>query len=463
MITDYEALLAVGKPWPTDDADIVTRQALYAKNKYLFCSEHSSVWVDAIRQLRDDRQTDLRIILNFPKLLSTLWADLVVGETPPASAGKKSLTGQESLEQLALDRIIEANSLWTRIHDAVQDCSKNGTAVLKVRFDRKGIIEVVPPKYWYPIVSQANIKEITAHVLAYAFVDTDPKVKYSWLKVEIHTIGQIEHRLYKVEEGKIKERADLATFSAFAGLQDIESTGLDDFAVIDIQNAAESDELFGRDDYTDISSIVKELELRYAQICRIEDKFADPWMYGPPIEEQDPRDGDYKVTGGSRYIALTDKEQAVPGMIVWDGQLPANFLTIDSLMQRLYEVSETCKVAFDASQAGSALSGTALRLMMARPLSKSARLKSRFDPTVKRALTLCSKLEVIKKLPGAVELTNIRIPWQDGLPSDPLQEAQIDSTLVGGKVRSAQGRMREKGISEAQILQETKEMSDRVL
>ena len=53
--------------------------------------------------------------------------------------------------------------------------------------------------------------------------------------------------------------------------------------------------------------------------------------------------GEYKITGGSKYINLVEG-QSPPGMITWNGELPANFVTIESLMQRLFEISETCKL-----------------------------------------------------------------------------------------------------------------------
>jgi hypothetical protein len=266
-----------------------------------------------------------------------------------------------------------------------------------------------------------------------------------------------------LKEGQIESGPlPLDTFEDFAGLQEIEKTGLDDFDIIDIQNKPETDQLIGSDDYSDINSLIHEIEMRYAQICRIEDKFADPSMYGPPVEEQDPRDGSYRVMGGSRYITVVEG-QTPPGIIDPRGPPVTSYTTISDLMQRVYEVSETCKVAFDASQAGSALSGTALRLMMTRPLAKASGIKLRYDASLQKAIRLCSKLEVSHGLAGAVDITDFDIKWLDGLPNDPNEEAQRDSTLVAGRVRSAQGLMREKGYSDEQIMQEQNEKADQML
>lgn len=459
MITDYESIFIPRQSWPPADEDTQARLRLYEKNAKLFKGKHNAVWEDVIRKLRADKSGDLRVIINFHKLLSRLWSDLVAGEIPGTSA-------QDKTQLEVLKRIIASNLLWLSVQDGVIDYSKNGTNVLKVRFDRRGIIENIPPKYWFPIVALSNIKHILAHVIAYTFADPKEKNKaISYLKVEIHRPPKegeesyvIEHRLYRLKSGKINSEAlPLDTFQEFSDLKPIEPTGLDDFDIIDIQNKPETDQLIGTDDYSDINSLVQEIEMRYAQIFRIEDKFADPSMYGPPMEEQDPRDGEYRVVGGSRYITVNEGQTA-PGVIDGRGPPESSYKTIADLMQRLYEISETCKVAFDASQAGSTLSGTALRLMMSRPIAKAGGIKLRYDPNIKKAVRLCSLLEVYHGMEGAVEVQDFQIDWKDGLPNDPQEEAVKDSTLVGGGLRSSQGLMREKGYSEDQIKKEQEEM-----
>lgn len=405
-----------------------------------------------IRKLRADKSGDLRIIINFHKLLSRLWSDLVAGEIPEASADDAS-------QDAALKRIIENNLLWQAVQDGVVDYSKTGSNPLKIRFDGRGIIENVPPRYWFPVVALSNIKQVTAHVVAYTFADpAEQKKDISYLKVEIHRPPKeeeasyvIEHRLYRLKSARIDSGPlPLDTFSEFASLQPTEPTGLTDFDIIDIQNKPETDQLFGSDDYSDINSLLHEIMMRYAQICRIEDKFADPSMYGPPMEEQDPRDGEYRVMGGSRYITVMEGQTA-PGIIDGRGPPETAFTTIDHLMQRLYEVSETCKVAFDASQAGSALSGTALKLMMSRPLAHAGGIKLRYDAALRRAIKLCSQMEVYHGMAGAVEINDFKISWKDGLQQDDMLDAQRQATLVGAGAMSPQDAMRERGMSEEQI------------
>ena len=491
MITDIESLFAISAKWPPTDHDTKERLELCERNENLFLGDHNKVWQDELRKLRGDKSGDIRFKLNYFELLSLLWADLSVGEAPDAK-----IDGDNQAEADALTRIIQANHLWSVIGDSVIDLSKYGDAVLKIRYDKRGIIENVPPEYWFPVVEAGNIKQIKAHILAYTFEkpgenqsvaelpvffpassqlsDEQQKAlitngplsagKISYLKAEIHTIGKIEHRLYRLKDHQIDSQLDLSTFDEFKVLERFQGTGLDDFAIIVIHNITSTKKYHGKDDYSNIIDIVKELELRYSQISFVEDKFTDPWVYGPQMEEQDPRDGEFKIMGGSKYISLVEG-QSPPGALTWDCQLPANFQTIGGdgwgLMQRFYELSETCKVAFDASAGGQGLSAQALKLMLFKPLKKSNRIQTRFNPETQKAIRLCSQIEVFMGMAGAVEIPAIKIVWHDGLPQDHNADAQRDATLVNGKVRSAQGLMREKGMSEEDIQKETDEIMQR--
>ncbi len=489
MITDLEKMLAIGASWPPEDQDTRDRMVLYERNEHLFEGEHDKVWQDELRKLRGDRKTDLRLQLNYFQLISLFWADMAVGETPVVSPKEED---QEAIQD-SLDRIVQWTDLWSVIEDAVIDLSKYGDAPLKIRYQEYGIVENVPPCYWYPVVEAANVKQVKAHVLAYQFDDpgdnginiqkivtaqdssqlTDAQIKAiesnnvlssgktSYLKVEIHTIGRIEHRLYQIKDKKIAAILDLNSWPDYKGLSQFEDTGLDDFAIIVLHNTTSTKDYHGKDDYSIFVDVIKELEIRYPQVFFILDKHSDPSMYGPPIEEQDPRDGEFKVTGGSRYINLTEG-QSPPGYITWDGQLAANFQAIGGegwgLMQRFYELSETSKVCFDSSAGGQGLSAQALRLMMWKPLKKANKIQRKLTPIVQQVIRLVSMVEAFMKMPGAVVVEDITIDWHDGMPKDDQAEAQRQSLLVSGGVRSAQGMMREAGMSEEQIEKEIEEM-----
>jgi len=58
------------------------------------------------RMLREDEALTLVMVLNWPKRIATLWADMLLGEPPTIVAGAKG-----SPEQVALERIMKDNDL----------------------------------------------------------------------------------------------------------------------------------------------------------------------------------------------------------------------------------------------------------------------------------------------------------------------------------------------------------------
>jgi (2Fe-2S) ferredoxin len=409
--------LSIGKPWPPPiEAERLKR---YNDNRLLFENKHEQVFSQWIKLLRDDQRATLEIILNWHKRLSTLWADLLLGEPPRITAGDRN-----SPEQQALERLIRDNSLINVAYEVALDVSRFGTGLFKVRYDRRGIIEAQQPAVWFPVVKPDNVKEIVAHILAYDY-EVEEKGLFGtrqnrYLQAEIHELGKITTVTYLLRDGIIAAEQE----------REEQETGVDDFLIVPVNNTLTSDRIIGFDDYSDLDSIIQELEIRVAQISRIIDKHADPNMYGPDSAlEQDPQTGQWTVRGGGLYFPVGPDEKP-PGYVTWDGQLEAAFRQIDLLMEQLYVLSETSAAAFGQLKSGLAESGTALRRLMMAPLAKVNRIRMRFDPALKKVLRLASELEVAQGMPGAVKLENIDIAWQDGLPQDEMEQAQMYSLLV---------------------------------
>lgn len=403
MLTNLD-FLDTGQQWPP--ASEVERLQQYEDNRLLFEGKHEQVFTEWIKILRDDRKALLELILNWYKRLSLLWADLLLGEPPTITVGE-----DDSPEQINLHRIIEDNSLILSAHEVAIDISRFGVGLFKVRYDTQGIIEAQPPMVWFPVVQPDNIKQVIAHVLAYEF-EVD-KVKY--LKAEIHEKGKITTKIYFMRGGYIGELAEEP--------KEVQ-TGVNRFLIIPTNNVMTSDRLYGKDDYEDLDSIIQELEIRVAQVSKILDKHADPNMYGPSTAMSQTSEGEWEFQGGGKYFPV-DEGESTPGYITWDGQIDAAFKQIEILLEQLYILSETSAAAFGQLKAGLAESGTALRRLMMAPLAKTNRIRMRFDPTLKNTLKACSELEVSQGMSGALVLKNIDISWQDGLPDDDREQADI--------------------------------------
>ena len=427
MLTNLN-FLNVGAPWPPPSE--LERVTLYKQNRDLFEGKHDKVFKDWIRLLRDDQQATLEVILNWPKRLTTLFADLLLGEPPQIEAGDEG-----SAEQEVVTRLIELNSLFNVAYEVALDVSRFGVGLFKIRHDERAIVEAQTPLVWFPVVQPDNVKDVSAHVLGWDYEAEEQTIwgarMQRYLKLEIHEKGRITTRLHKLAAGNI------------AGLieESIVQTGVDDFLVVPVFNLSTSDRLTGLDDYSDLDSIVQELEVRLAQISRILDKHADPNMCGPDSAlEQDPQSGQWTFRGGGKYFPVGQGEQP-PMYVTWEGQLDAAFKEIEVLMEQFYALSETSAAAFGQLKAGLAESGSALRRLMMAPLAKTNRIRLRFDPALKNVLMLASGLEVVQGVRDAAKLEEIHITWQDGLPDDDAEETQIEATRYSAGLTSLESAL----------------------
>ncbi len=439
MLTSLN-FLATGQPWPPPtEAERLER---YAQNRLLFEGKHDQVYKDWIRLLREDQQATLEMVLNWHKRLTLLFADLLLGEPPRISAGD-----QDSPEQEAIERIIEDNGLMNVAYEVVLDLSRFGTGIFKIRYDGRAIIEGQQPAIWFPVVAPDNIKEIQAHVLAWTEEDTQERgktVTKEYLQTEIHERGRLITAKYPIENNIIGPALEY---------QETE-TGVDEFLVVPVNNILTTDRVTGLDDYSDLDSIIQELEVRVAQISRILDKHADPNMYGPDTAlEHDQATGQWGYRGGGKYFPVGQGEQP-PGYVTWDGQLEAAFKQIDLLMEQLYILSETSAAAFGQLKAGLAESGTALRRLMMAPLAKVNRIRIRFDPALKEVIRLASLLEQAQGMSGAVVLDNIHIDWKDGLPDDEQEVTQNEVQRYTAGLTSLESSLRRLYGLEGEALQE---------
>lgn len=430
LLTNLD-FISPGKPWPPPTE--VERLERYAENRFLFEGKHELVYKDWIRLLREDQQAALEIVLNWHKRLTLLFADLLLGEPPRIIAGD-----QDSEEQKAVERLIDDNGLFNVAYEVALDVSRFGTGIFKIRYDGRAIIEGQQPAVWFPVVAPDNLKEIAAHVLGYDYETEEPgafgrRVKRHYLKTEVHEKGKITTTLYELRNG--------TTIGEIVEQEETE-TGVDEFLVVPVNNILTTDRVTGLDDYSDLDSIIQEIEVRIAQISRILDKHADPNMFGPDTAlEHDPATGQWTFRGGGKYFPVGQGEQP-PGYVTWDGQLEAAFRQIDLLMEQLYVLSETSAAAFGQLKAGLAESGTALRRLMMAPLAKVNRIRMRFDPALKEVLWLASMLEKAQGMAGAIVLEDIHIDWKDGLPDDDRELTQNEVQRYTAGLTSLESSLR---------------------
>lgn len=432
--------LKVGATWPPVGEG--KRLKKYEKNRLIFEGEHEKVYQDSFKRITRvignfEDVVSYSVITNYQKLVSLKIADFLLGEPPKISCGD-----DESKEQTSLDTIIENSDLFNVCYSSAIDISRFGDSILNVyqNEEGKGIIDITQPSFYFKVVDPKNIRKVQHHVLAHTYrvekpntrtlFGIDMETQYDhYLYVEIHSKGFYEKVTFKLNEYE----------NLIIGVhEDVErvDTGLDDFAILPIHNLMTSDRIYGIDDYTDLDSIISEIEVRISQISKILDKHAEPSVQGPSSALFRDMDGQWKLKMGN-YFPRDNSEDPPVEYITWDAQLQANFQVIEKLVNILAVVSEMGSAIFDSEmKVGQATSGTALRRMMISPLAKVSRVRMNFDTVLKKALKLCSQLGG----EGVIDLTDekINIFWNDGLPDDPMEQANLMALRTGNKATLSQ-------------------------
>jgi hypothetical protein len=434
MLTNLDWLKA-GAPYPpAAENDRIKR---YELNEQLFNTQHKEAWKELFEELarRLKRQSvELQVVLNYQQKLSVKTADFVCGETP---------TIETEQDTDALLKVLDAQRWASKLYEAFIDVSRFGNAVPKIVGKK---LTAVSPRYWYPVVSSTDLKEITQHVIAYP-ITPDDKGAMTELYVEIHDIGRIHTQIYgydadKKEIGKLKS-------------QDAALTGLSDFAVQPLTNLTSSSSVYGIDDYAVVNSLVSQLIWRLSRIDKVLDKHSEPSVSGPSSAlSYDQRTGLYFLDLGNYFKRESDTDVDVK-YITWDGNLESSFEEIKSLLDQLRFLSEMGPAISDAD-GGQTDSGEALKLRMVSPRTKAARLVNLNAGTVKQIITLLAQVNGVQ-----VDYAGLTLHWSDGLPMTDREQYDNLSIATGGQpIMSQYAAMKRLGLSDAEVEAELEQMDE---
>lgn len=426
ILTDL-SFLEKGKPFPPPEER--ERLQRYESNRLLFQNEHAEVYKEQFRRIERvignfEEIVSYETIFNYQKLMTLKIADFVCGSPP-------KITVSDDNRQKIVDRIIFDTDLYNKLYMSVIDLSRYGDSVPLVTRTKNGTaaIDIISPLFWFPVVCKDNIKEIQYHCFAQTYIIDSENEKYG-LSVQIHKPdepGKCENHRYELigRRGsftigrELTEKAELRIETAFGVCP-----------AFPVSNTPTSDSVFGIDDYGSVDSIVSELEIRVSQISKVLDKFSSPSMAGPSsMLTVDEATGEYRLRFGN-YFPVNNRDDPMPEMITWDAGLDANFKQIEILTNQLYTISEMGAAVFGdlSNSAGNVASGTALRRLMISPLAKARRITQHYERVIKDIISLCAIIYGAK-----IDPTEITVNWNDGLPSDPVEEANIINLRTGGK------------------------------
>ncbi len=433
MLTDL-TFLQPGKKWPPPRE--LERLNDYKANRRLFENEHSEVYKEQVKRIERvignfDRVISFPVIFNYQRLMTLKIADLIFGEPPAITVADTGKRGEavDDAKQRLIDRVLIETGLLDAAYMAALDVSRYGDGLLMVSKPHDSpAVDVTTPAIWFPVVDKANIKHTLYHVLAYQYLADEQRKEYH-VKAQIHKLDEPD----KCEEHTYRLNGAADGFSIgteISGDNPTVETQLSVCPVFRVPNLLTSDRVYGIDDYSSIDSIVSELIVRVSQISKVLDVHANPSMSGPETAlERDEATGQWRLRVGN-YYPRASKEDPAPEYIVWDASLEANFKQIELLINQLYTISEMGSAIFGdlSKQTGQVPSGSALRRLMMSPLAKARRIANKFDPVLKQIVSLCASLYGTEIKPE-----EISIAWNDGLPDDEAEMANIMAVRTGNR------------------------------
>jgi len=462
-ITDLGQLLGRGVQFPPagqkrqKKADMPARLDTYQTNWALFENQHDLAYGDWSKVMNQDDQKMVELFVNFHRRLSKLFKSLLLTEPPtfthPLPPGSNPDTPNPGQDYL--DDLVKRTGIVTSLGADVIDMSRYGTGLLKVGYreaTKSGYVTCQPPFIgdakviaggWFPVVDPLNRQDVTAHVLAFLEARRELvmglPVNRLYLHAEIHERGKITNQTWLMDGQVINKLVE----------ESETPTGVDDFLLVPAHNLLTSDRTWGVDDYTDIDSLVHEVELRLSQISKVLDKHSEPNMQGPhqvgATTGQTPGQaaqaqgrqpgGKPRVEVGGKYFGRLPEDPEV-AYVTWDAQMEASFKELDVLGEWIFILSETSPAAFGQLKAGLAESGSALRRLLLAPLLKVSGMRNEIDTQAKKALEMLSRLEVAKGVAGAVVLDQVSIEWKDGLPQDKTEDANVEAVMNGAGLAS---------------------------
>lgn len=384
------------------------------------------------------------VVANFAGMISKICADMLFSEPIAIKATDKG-------DQDWVDTFVEVNRMNEQLYENELTNSSLGDALFKLRvgYRRPGdknktiILEDITPSIFFPEIDGFNVRaEPNSLTLAWTFIKD--KVKY--LRKEIHTIGKIENRVYKMKDQYVVEEVslDILGIEGLTGMGNIQDTGIDRYMLIHIPNWKTGNRYFGVSDYYDLDRLFYAINNRLSKIDNILDKHSDPILMIP--------DGVLDEEGKVKREALHMFEvpeggggKIKPEYIVWNANLEAAFTEIDKLMNVFMMTAEITPDILGMGQ-GMNDSGRALKFKLMRTIAKAQRKKLYYDRAIKELIYVAQLLakewdlgigDDNYKLTGEPEHPEIK--WQDGLPIDDYEEVTNEVAKIDAGIQSKVG------------------------
>lgn len=434
-----------GQPWPPTDADESARLKEHEFNEALYNNLHDKIFPKYSAYLADKAEDDKKvtIILGWGEKATTAYVNLVIGEPPDVELNGEDYFVERPDEEVLID--------VSRLGFGLYEISQDG-------------INCINPRRVYLVTDPGNFRKMLAYVAFAMFdqPDPDPKNKepLHYVKFTIYTPGQIQHQIYQIIDSgfanipgaeyvisdsgkKLKGPLKLAEFPAFAGLtvdaNGVQLTGINDMLIVRVDNALSSDRRYGRSDYRGIAGLLEALELSFARREEVLAKFARPVFMAP-----ESAFNHFNFARDAWEIRMEEPIMMEPGsneakFLTWQAELGAVEKSIEDKMDQLLYMLDLSRVLLAGKDSGGVASGTALIIRLIPSLSRARKYANAMKAVIPKVLSLDSKLKKALGRGGpAFEPEQIQVTFNNGVPRDPLQDAQACSLAVAGGFMSVE-------------------------
>lgn len=356
-----------------------------------------------------------------PSGVSGFYSDFVQGDADRITIGV--VNGTED-EQKFIEEVIDLNDLNESIGDFAYNQSEYGFEVLLGYVkDGKFYIQIVPKDQYFP---QADGSVIFA---TYLFDPNDAKTNLKdrtkilytqQYKVDGKNV-KIERKLWQIDTfGRASEELAL-TYASITALPEETIENLDRLPIWQIDNGRKTSWGFGKSDYADILPQLAEVNERRTHISTQLLKNLDAKLQLPNIEALKDEKGVLKPFD---YIMPPDKDSVEVKYITNTNPLIEN--TEVHIESQLKMISWTTSVPmFELLKSAMPERVESLRIQLFGAIRKTTRKRAQITKGLRNILYIGYLMVKGKEMDG-----RITIDYSDILPTDELQETQIESEQV---------------------------------
>ncbi|MDR2528335.1 MAG: phage portal protein [Synergistaceae bacterium] len=431
-LNEYE-LGEAWKAFPPTEADAARLREGEEREK-LYEGRFENVlrrWTD----IKKKRPESPRLKLNFFRVVSDEFAKMIVGEKPTVTVTANA--------QAVMDELFEATELRTKLYQALVMASVQGGVALKAWRDAGGgvHIDLARDGVYFPSFDPDDATRVTGVTLAWERLDKDTGKMF--LVREAYRPGDWKKDVLDMSEWQI-DPIQMAKWYPEAPTE-WTPTGYDGIPVEYIPNYQLAGRFWGESDYPAIQDIVEEIMTRFSTLADVLDKHSYPSKVVPrqvidEVRETSrdslaregafPRQEADVVTGRdknalSSTIDLFGAEPGedpgnLPRYVTWDASLASAYQELEKAFELLLITTCLPPEVFGLSKYGVSESGRALRFRNTRALAEANKKRLFMLPPLKRIIRAALALSGY-----SVELRDISIVTEDGLPFDQLEATQI--------------------------------------